>query len=90
MKEYQNKPIAISNEMSYYKNWNMTKDLDRDIVTIRYNILNLADTVQFKYGNQIINRYAADGRKLFTLYFTKKTQLTMPIDTTEMPASTSR
>ena len=29
----------------------------------------------------MINRYAADGRKLFTLYFTKKTQLITPIDT---------
>ena len=53
--------------------------LVHDIVTIRYNILNLPDTVQFKYGNQIINRYAADGRKLYTEYFTKLIQLSTPI-----------
>jgi len=35
---------------------------------------------QFKYGNQIINRYAADGQKLSTEYFTNKTQLATPID----------
>jgi hypothetical protein len=41
----------------------------------------LPDTIQFKYGNEILNRYAADGRKLYTEYFTKITQLTTPIDT---------
>ena len=41
----------------------------------------MPDTIQFKYGNQIINRYAADGSKLYTEYFTKITQLTTPIDT---------
>ncbi len=29
----------------------MIKDLDREIVTIRYNLLNLPDTIQFKNGN---------------------------------------
>ena len=38
---------------------NMTSDYDRNIVTIRYNILNLPDTIQFSTGNQIINRYSA-------------------------------
>jgi len=80
VKEYQNK-ANTTNEMSYDKNGNMVKDLDREIVTIRYNILNLPDTIQFKYGNQIINRYAADGRKLYTEYFTKLIQLATPIDT---------
>ena len=49
-------------EFTYDQNGNMKKDLDRNIVTIRYNILNLPDTIQFKNGNQIINLYAADGR----------------------------
>jgi RHS repeat-associated protein len=39
----------------------------------------LPDTIQFKYGNQIINRYAADGRKLDTEYFTLLTDLTDPL-----------
>ena len=47
----------------------------------RYNLLNLPDTIQFKYRNQIFNRYAADGRKLYTEYITQITQLTTPIDT---------
>lgn len=65
--------------MSYDKNGNMIKDLDREFVTIRYNILNLPDTVQFKNGNQIINRYSADGSKLSTIYFTRVTAITSPI-----------
>jgi len=77
-KEYQNKS-NISYEFNYDQNGNMTKDLDRDIVTIRYNLLNLPDTIQFKNGNQIINRYAADGRKLGTEYFTRITALAAPI-----------
>jgi len=40
VKEYQNK-ANTTNEMSYDKNGNLIKDLDRDIVTIRYNVLNL-------------------------------------------------
>jgi len=56
-------------------------DLDRNIVSIRYNILNLPDTIQFRYGNQIINRYSADGRKLGTEYFTRVTNLAVPLIT---------
>ena len=56
-------------------------DLDRNIVSIRYNILNLPDTIQFGTGNQIINRYAADGRKLGTEYFTRVTNLAVPLIT---------
>jgi len=74
IKEYQDKADNGDNtsvvEFKYDKNGNMTTDLDRDIVTIRYNILNLPDTIQFKTGNQIINRYDAIGRKLSTRYYT--------------------
>ena len=81
LKEYQNLSTAASNitEFYYDKNGNMTSDSDRNIVSIRYNILNLPDTIQFKYGNQIINRYSADGRKLGTEYFTRVTDLTVPL-----------
>jgi hypothetical protein len=57
-------------ELSYDKNGNVIKDLDRDIVTIRYNVLNLPDTVQFKNGNQIRNLYDARGKKLKSEYYT--------------------
>jgi len=77
-KEYYEKSRA-NNEMTYDPNGNMIKDLDRDIVTIQYNILNLPDTIQFKNGNQIINKYDASGQKLRTDYFTRITAIT-PID----------
>jgi RHS repeat-associated protein len=57
-------------EFFYDSNGNLTADLDRKIVAIRYNLLNLPDTVQFENGNQILNRYDATGRKLQTEYVT--------------------
>jgi len=69
VKEYQNKTDTIA-EFAYDANGNMIKDLDRDIYTIQYNLLNLPDVVQFKNGNQIKNTYNAGGQKLGTEYFT--------------------
>ena len=40
----------------------------------------MPDTIQFVSGNQILNRYAADGRKLGTEYITKLTPIILPID----------
>jgi RHS repeat-associated protein len=57
----------------------MVKDLDRNIVAIRYNLLNLPDTVQFANGNQIINRYDASGRKLGSRSMTLVTPLVAPV-----------
>jgi RHS repeat-associated protein len=37
---------------------------------IRYNVLNLPDTIQFGNGRQIINSYDAGGHKLTTQYYT--------------------
>ncbi|NDP22619.1 MAG: hypothetical protein GZ091_16290 [Paludibacter sp.] len=79
VKEYQNKSTATTNEFDYDENGNMKYDLDRDIVTIRYNLLNLPDIIQFKNGNQIINKYDAGGQKLSTRYFTKNSSTNMPL-----------
>ena len=57
----------------------MIKDLDRDIYTIKYNVLNLPDVIQFKNGNQIKNLYDADGHKLQSNYYTRITTLPVPI-----------
>jgi RHS repeat-associated protein len=62
--------------MAYDENGNLKKDLDRDIVTIRYNLLNLPDTIQFKNGNVIINHYSADGQKQRTDNYTRLTAIT--------------
>ncbi len=53
-------------EMDYDANGNLVYDLDREIVAIRYNLLNLPDTVQFKNGNQIVNHYDALGNRYKT------------------------
>jgi RHS repeat-associated protein len=57
-------------------------DLDRKIVAIRYNSLNLPDTIQFMNGNQIIHKYDATGRKLRTEYVTAPNNIVVPIGAT--------
>ena len=78
LKEYHNYNTS-GNDFAYDANGNMIKDLDRKIVTIKYNLLNLPDAVQFSDGNQIANLYSADGRKLRTDSYTMMTTLNAPI-----------
>lgn len=85
VKEYQNKSAAASNEFSYDANGNMTKDLDRDIYTIKYNILNLPEIIQFKDGHQIINAYDAGGQKLSSRYYTILVKAEVPAINTLEP-----
>jgi RHS repeat-associated protein len=79
IKEYHDKSYSNVNEMAYDTNGNLTKDLDRDIVTIKYNLLNLPDTIQFRNGNQIVNKYDAGGRKLASLHYTLLYTLPAPL-----------
>jgi RHS repeat-associated protein len=88
IKEYQNKSTTtIFAEMTYDANGNMVKDLDRDIVTIRYNLLNLPDTIQFKNGNQIRNLYDASGKKLRAEYSTLGSQIVIPVGSIGSPGN---
>ena len=68
--------------LSYFvikdSNGNMTADLDRDIVAIRYNMLNLPDTVQFRNGSAIVNYYTADGKRTGSKYLTPQTTGVIP------------
>jgi len=81
IKEYQDKNHVngATNEMDYDANGNLKKDLDRDIVTIQYNLLNLPEIIQFKNGNQIKNLYDAGGQKLRSDYFTQLVVLSAPL-----------
>lgn len=88
VKEYQDKAGNSLNEMSYDANGNMIKDLDRNIFTIKYNLLNLPDTIQFGNGNQIINQYDASGQKLYTRYYTVLYPEAVPIISTLEPGKT--
>ena len=69
IKEYQNM-ANLATEFYYDANGNMITDLDREIVTIKYNLLNLPELIQFKNGCQIKNTYSADGQKLSSRYVT--------------------
>ena len=63
-------------EYTYDKNGNLTKDLNKDISKIGYNLLNLPDEVTFANGNSIRYEYVADGTKLRTVHKTGATTLT--------------
>ena len=55
-------------EYTYDAGGNMTSDLNRSIVSITYNMLNLPQSVLFKDGHESRYTYAADGRKLRAEY----------------------
>lgn len=80
VKEYHNFNTS-GNDFSYDTNGNMTKDLDRKIYTIRYNVLNLPEVIQFKDGHQIINAYDASGQKLSSRYYTVMLPTEVPLST---------
>jgi len=78
-KEYNDNEKCPEIEFSYDPNGNMISDFDRNIVTIKYNLLNLPEVIQFKNGNQITNTYDASGQKLSTRYITAIKYITQPI-----------
>ena len=87
--EYTNSANNVATEFLYDANGNLTADLGKTIVAIRYNVLNLPDTIQFQNGNQIINTYNADGQKLRTKYYTSMTDVNLPVGKIHGAYSTS-
>lgn len=57
--EYHNSNTQSDTTLFYDANGNLIRDLDRGITVIKYNILNLPDTIQFVNGGQIVNFYDA-------------------------------
>ena len=55
-------------EYEYDANGNMTKDLNRNISQIKYNLLNLPSMIKFGSNSYIYNTYSAAGEKLTTQY----------------------
>ena len=55
-------------EYEYDGNGNMTKDLNRNITEIRYNLLNLPSMIAFGDNTYIYYTYSATGEKLTTRY----------------------
>ena len=68
--EYHNAAAQTDTTMFYDANGNLIRDMDRGITAIRYNILNLPDTIIFSNGNRIINLYDATGRKYKSIVYT--------------------
>ena len=78
-KEYHDNNSSTEDDFAYDANGNMLNDLDRGIAAIRYNLLNLPDTIQFADGNQIVHRYDAAGNRLSTDYYTRKLNIPVPL-----------
>ena len=78
LKEYQDQYSGDNEEFTYDQNGNMISDLDRNIVRISYNTLNLPETIEFSNGNKISHEYLSDGTKLSTTYSTKLSSIVAP------------
>ncbi|MBB3187868.1 RHS repeat domain-containing protein [Microbacter margulisiae] len=61
--EYQVNTANSGNCRAYDANGNTLYDTNSDIWGIRYNLLNLPDTIQFYQGHQILYHYSATGTK---------------------------
>ena len=59
---------STANEYTYDNNGNLTKDSNKGITNIAYNVLNLPSKVTFTDGSTITYSYAADGTKLRTVH----------------------
>ena len=68
--------VKQANEYTYDSNGNLTKDLNKGISTITYNVLNLPNMVTFSDGSTIAYTYGAVGTKLKTVHKTGSTTTT--------------
>lgn len=67
-------------EYEYDENGNVTKDLNRNILSIQYNSLNLPSKIEFADGKTIKYTYSADGHKLRAVYTTSMPATSKQID----------
>jgi RHS repeat-associated protein len=73
-------PQALTVEYAYNKNGSTTYDANSGISTIRYNVLNLPDTIQFSEGHKNFYTYDAAGKKLRLRNTTSVRILNVPQD----------
>ena len=69
-----------SNEYTYDKNGNLTKDLNKNISSIQYNLLNLPTSITYSSGKSAAYIYDATGRKLRTSYKASASATAVPTD----------
>ena len=63
-----NNGASAANEYTYDANGNLTKDSNKGITLIQYNVLNLLGSITFSDGSVITYTYGADGTKLRTVH----------------------
>ncbi|WP_321425139.1 DUF6443 domain-containing protein [uncultured Bacteroides sp.] len=69
----------LGTEYYYDKNGNIVSDLNKNISTIKYNVLNLPSIIQLSYGHMINYLYSADGAKRKIKYVTSNENLYVPL-----------
>ncbi|MDR0830300.1 MAG: DUF6443 domain-containing protein, partial [Prevotellaceae bacterium] len=79
LKEYTGQ---TNEELIYDANGNLIKDLDRKILQIQYNYLNLPARTIFEDGSEIVNIYASNASKLSAYYITAFTRQIDPREKT--------
>ena len=70
----------VANEYAYDANGNMTRDLNKGISNITYNLLNLPGEITFSDGRKVKYIYTADGAKVRTTYFDATGSQTLQVD----------
>lgn len=68
--------VKQAGEYTYDANGNLTKDLNKGISNITYNVLNLPSVVTFSDGSSITYTYGADGTKLKVVHKIGSTSIT--------------
>ena len=71
----------------YDQNGNMTKDMNRDIAEIEYNLLNLPTMIRYQNGSRVSYIYAATGEKLRVDHGINVAPVLDPAAQTAQPAS---
>ena len=66
-------------EYSYDRNGNMTKDLNKEICKIEYNVLNLPQKVTMSNNRFVKYKYSATGNKLQAIYSVSGLKLIQPM-----------
>ena len=77
--DYTPYPVSDSyNAYSYDQNGNTTKDLDRNILSILYNLLNLPSRITYTDGSMATYTYNSLGEKLRVAYATSSLTASLP------------
>ena len=71
---------TATTEYTYDQNGNMTKDLNKNISSISYNLLNLPTNITYSNGKSATYIYDANGKKLRTSYKASASATAVPTD----------